>query len=94
MLAILVLVAAILVLLATSVLKHFDMSKTQKNLIATVLSLIAGGLTAYIEAGSIEELTAGGVLATVLLVYGAGQLVYKFLLPDAADEFLTHKGNG
>lgn len=89
MLAILVLVAALLVVVATSVLKHGNMSKAHKNILATVISLIAGGVTAFIEAGSLEALTAGGVLSTVLLVYGAGQLVFKFLLPDSADEFLT-----
>lgn len=95
MLAILVAVAAVLVVLTVSVLKNVSMTKEKKNLIATGVSLVAGGLTAFIEAGSLEALTAGGVLSTVLLVYGAGQLVYKFLLsPSGFDEVLETKVNG
>ena len=95
MTAVLILVAAVLVVLVTSVLKHVEMSKNTKNIIATVVSLIVGGLTAFVDAGSLEAMTAGGVLATVGLVYAAGQLVYKFILkPSGFDEVLETKVNG
>lgn len=95
MLAILVLVAALVVIVTTSVLKNVSMSGNTKNLIATGVSLVVGLLTAFVEAGSVEALTAGGVLTTVGLVYAAGQVAYKFILkPSGFDEVLETKVNG
>lgn len=95
MLAILVLVAALVVILTTSILKHVDMSNNTKNLIATGVSLVIGAVTAFVEAGSLEALTAGGVVTTIALVYAAGQVFYKFLLkPSGLDEVLETKVNG
>ena len=95
MLAILVLVAAVVVILTTSVLKNVDMSGNTKNIIATAVSLIVGLITAFVEAGSLEALTAGGVMTTIALVYAAGQLFYKFILkPSGFDEVLETKVNG
>lgn len=95
MLAILVLVAALVVIFTTSVLKHVDMSANTKNLIATGVSLVIGAVTAFVEAGSLEALTAGGVVTTIALVYAAGQVFYKFLLkPSGLDEVLETKVNG
>lgn len=88
-------IAAVLVVLAVAILKNVSMSSDKKNVIATVVSAIAGAVGAYVEAGSLEALTGGGVLATVLLVYGASQLIYKFITkPSGIDETIETKING
>ena len=93
--AIIVLIAAILVVVISSVIKTVHMETKTKDLIATISSLILGGLAAVLEAGSIEELTAGGILGTVILVYGSGQLFYKYLSrPTGLDELLETKIKG
>jgi len=95
LLAILVLVAAVVVIVTTSVIKNVDMSSNTKNLIATIVSGVVGLVAAFVDAGSVETLTAGGVLTTIGLVYAAGQVFYKFLLkPSGLDEALETKING
>lgn len=95
MLAIIILIAAAAVVLGTAVLKNVAMAQSTKNLVATVLSLVAGGVSAYVDAGSLEALTAGGVLGTIVLVYGAAQLAYKFITkPTGLDELLETRVNG
>lgn len=89
MLAIITLIAAIIVVIATSVLKNVEMSKNQKNLIATVVSIVAGSVAAVVESGGVDNITAGGIMGAVLIVYGSAQLVYKFLLPDSVEDFLS-----
>lgn len=91
MLGILVFVTAILVVIATSVLKNVDMSNTQKNIIATVVSVIGGAVTVVIENGGFDNFLSGGLMATVLVVYGAAQLIYKFILPQSVEDFLAQK---
>ena len=89
MLGVLVFITAIVVVIATSILKNVDMTNTQKNTIATVVSVIGGAVTVVIENGGFENFLSGGLMATVLVVYGAAQLIYKFILPQNVEDFLS-----
>lgn len=72
---------AVLVVLATSLFKNVDMSDKLKNTIATVLSVIGGVVTVLgTNDWNFDSFGAGDVLGTVLIVYGAAQLLYHFLL--------------
>lgn len=77
---IIVLVAAVLVVLATSIFKNVNWSDKVKNLVATVLSVVAAVIG--LLGGNGWDVSAFGgadVLETALLVYGASQLIYKFI---------------
>lgn len=90
-----VVVAAFLVLILTSVIKHVNWSGKVKSLISMILSLGIGGLTAVVEAGGIEDLSAGGVMGVVGTVYLASQVVYRFILEGSkAEDFLANDVNG
>lgn len=81
MTGIIVLVVAVLVVLATSLFKNVEMSDKAKNLIATVLSVIGGVVTVLgTNDWSFDGFNGGDVLGTVLIVYGAAQLIYNFIL--------------
>ena len=72
---------AVLVVLATSLFKNVDMSSKVKNVIATVLSVVGGVVTVLGTNGwDFNSFNAGDVLGTVLIVYGAAQLLYQFIL--------------
>lgn len=78
---------AVLVVLGTSLIKNVNMSDKVKNLIATVLSVVGGVVTVLgthnWDFGAFE---AGDVLGTVLIVYGAAQLIYQFILKGTSVE--------
>lgn len=72
---------AVLVVLATSLFKNVDMSDKIKNVVATLLSVVGGVVTVLGTHGwDFNSFTAGDVLGTVLIVYGAAQLIYQFIL--------------
>lgn len=72
---------AVLVVLATSLIKNVDMGNKTKNVIATVLSVIGGVATVLGTNGwDFTGFESGDVLGTVLIVYGAAQLLYNFIL--------------
>lgn len=80
-------VVAVLVVLATSLFKTVDMSDKAKNLIAVVLSAVGGGLTALGTNGwDFSGFGAGDVLGTVLIVYGAAEAIYNFILKGTRPE--------
>ena len=84
---IIVLVAALLVVVGTSLLKAVDMSTRTKNIIAVVLSAIAGAATVFIENGlDFSNLAGEGILQTALVVYGASQIFYNFILKGTGVE--------
>lgn len=84
---IVVLVAALLVVIGTSLLKAVDMSARWKNTIAVVLSAIAGAATVFIENGlDFSALAGESILNTALLVYGASQIFYNFILKGTGVE--------
>jgi hypothetical protein len=81
MTGLIVLVVSVLVVLATSLFKNVDMSSRVKNVIATVLSVIGGVLTVVGTNGwDFSGFDGGDVLGTVLIVYGAAQAIYQFIL--------------
>lgn len=81
MTGLIVLGVAVLVVLATSLFKNVDMSTRVKNVIATILSVIGGVLTVVGTHGwDFSGFNGGDVLGTVLIVYGAAQAIYQFIL--------------
>lgn len=95
MTGIVVFVVAVVVVLATSLFKNVDMSDKVKNVIATILSVIGGVVTTLGTNGwDFAQFEAGDVLGTVLIVYGAAQLIYHFILKGTAVEAkLAETGN-
>lgn len=90
-----ILISAVIVVLTASLLKRVSMSTQVKDAIATVVSLVVGVAAAIIEAGSIADLTAGGLVGTLLIIYGSKELIYKYVSkPSGLDELLETKVNG
>lgn len=90
-----VVVSAFAVLILTSVIKHVNWSSKIKSLISMGLSLGVGGLTAIVEAGGIDQLSAGGVMGVVGAIYLASQGFYRFILEGSkAEDFLAKEVNG
>lgn len=84
-----VLVAAVLVVLGTSVLKTASWAAQTKNTVAGILSILAGVATVVVESGGdFASFGATGIVGTVLMIYGAATAIYKFLMPKSADDFL------
>lgn len=96
MTGLLVFVFAVVVVLATSLFKNVDMSSRVKNVIAAALSVAGGAITAGIDAGwDFSSFAATDVLTTVLLVYGAAQAIYQFVLKGTqVDAKLESTGSG
>lgn len=76
MTAVVIGVVAVLVVLATSLLKNVEWSDKAKNLIATVLSVVGGVATVFATGGFVN---ATDVLTISGLVYAASQLIYTFI---------------
>ncbi len=90
-LGLIILIAAVLVVVVTSVLKNVTMDNSTKNIIATVTSVVAGAVTVVIENGGVDGFLSAGLMGTILTVYGAATLIYKFILPDSVDDFLSQR---
>lgn len=98
----LILVAAVLVVLGTSLIKFGGLSEKVKNLIAIVLSVLVGGAVWFATGGqaSLSGVTdAQGLFAIVAAVYGLSQVVYHYLLDgtgldNALESFAAPKGAG
>jgi hypothetical protein len=76
---------AVLVVLGTSLIKNVSMSDRAKNLIAVVLSTI-GGIITDLSTRAFDFSTYEGldILGTVLVIYGAAQLIYQFIMKDTS----------
>ncbi len=85
MTGLLILGFAVAVVLATSLFKQMQWSARTKNLIATVLSVLAGGITVYLT-GGVAALTTVDLLQTITIIYGGSQAVYNFMLRGTAVE--------
>lgn len=72
----------------TSLFKTANLSVKQKNLIATVLSVVAGAVS-VLTSGT--ELTAGNLASTAVAIYGASQIAYHYILSGTSlDKVLTN----
>ncbi len=79
----LIIAAAFLVVLGTSLIKFGSLSEKVKNLIAIVLSVVVGGAV-WLATGGFDTASnvtdAQGVFAIVAAVYGLSQVIYHYLL--------------
>jgi hypothetical protein len=79
--------AVLAIVLATSLIKNVQMSDKVKNLIAVVLSTFAGVIIDLQTHGfDFGSYALQDVLGTVLVIYGASQAVYNFILKGTALE--------
>lgn len=79
-------VLSIVVVLLTSLFKQVKFTPKQKNLIATVLSLLAGTALAYTDG----SLTASALTSSAIAIYGGAQLAYNFIIKGTGlDKVLT-----
>lgn len=90
MTAVVIAVVAVLVVLATSLLKNVEWSDKAKNLIATVLSVVGGVATVFATGGFVN---ATDVLTISGLVYAASQLIYTFIFKGFALNSTLEKVN-
>jgi len=79
----LIVVVAVLVVLAASLLKQIDWSDKVKQLIVVVLSVVGGAATVA-STGGFDNPT--NVLETAGLVYAASQLIYAFIFKGTSVE--------
>jgi hypothetical protein len=74
---------AVAVVLLTSLFKNVEWSDKVKNLVAVVFSVVGGAVSVWLSGGFDG---AVDVLQTSLLVYGASQLLYAFILKGTTPE--------
>jgi hypothetical protein len=74
--AVLVAIAAVLVVLGTSILKNVDWSDKVKNTVAVALSVVAGVASVWATGGFVD---VTDVLEVATLVYGVAQAIYIFM---------------
>lgn len=92
MITVAIVVLAVVVVLAGSLLKDVTWSDKAKNLVVTVLSVIGGVVGVYATGGFND---ATDVLTTAGLIYAASQLIYTFVFQGTAlNSFLESKGVG
>lgn len=73
--------AIIAVVLLTSLFKNVEMGAKAKNLIAVVVSSVAGVLTDLSGRNfDFGSYAAADIMGTALIIYGASQLVYTFIM--------------
>lgn len=71
---------AVLVTLLTSLFKNVNWNPRVKNLVATVVSVVAAGATLFLKKDGIDALADADLMELSLQVYGASQLFYHFIL--------------
>lgn len=83
------------VVVLTSLFKNVDMSAKVKNSIAVIISVVAGVLTDLAGRNfDFGSYAAADILGTALIIYGASQLVYTFIMKGtAADAALESVGS-
>lgn len=88
-------IAAAVVVVVTSLFKRVDMSTKVKTFIATVVSAATALLADFASRGwSFDGYTGADILGTSVLVFGASQLIYKFIMEGtAADAALESVGD-
>lgn len=89
---ILVLVSALVVNVATSLIKNVRMTSKQKGSVALGTSAVAGLAAAWIQNGGFDT---GDFAQTAVLVFGASQAIYSFILRGTpADEIMLKAFGG
>lgn len=91
MYGIIVFVTAIIVIIATSLLKSVDFNKQTKSLIAVIVSVIAGAVAAVIQNGGFEDFTKTGLIGTILMVYGIATAIYQLVIPESVDSAISKR---
>ena len=87
MIGAIVLAVVVAIVFATSLIKNVGMSDKIKNLIAVVLSTIAGVLIDLnAHAFDFSQYAAADIVGTVLTIYGGSQIIYQFILKGTALE--------
>lgn len=85
MTGIIVFVVVVAIVFATSLIKNVGMSDKVKAGIAAVLSVIAGVIVDLSTHGfDFGTYAAADILGTVLVIYGASQAIYQFILKDSS----------
>lgn len=81
MTGIVIFVCIVAVVIGTSLFKNVTMSDKVKNFIAVVISVVAGILTDLAGRNfDFGSYAAADILGTSLIIYGASQLVYHFIM--------------
>ncbi len=71
--------AGLAVVLLTSIIKQVQWTDKTKNLVATVLSVIAAGIL-FVAGVDFSALAAIDLVGLITSVYGSSQLIYNFIL--------------
>lgn len=90
MFGILVFVTALVVIVATSLLKTVTFSDKTKSAIALGVSIVGGAVAAVIENGGFDNFVGAGLVGTILIVYGLATAIYKLILPKSVDTVLEN----
>lgn len=75
-------IVAIVVVAATSLLKNVEWSTKAKTLVATVLSVAGGAVTAWLSGA----FNGADVTTSIAVVFAGSQLLYKFILEGTGFE--------
>jgi hypothetical protein len=89
---IIVFIASLVVIVATSLIKTVRMSSKQKSTIALATSGVAGLATAWIQSGG--DLAGGDAIQSAVLVFGASQAIYNFILKGTPIDEILEKSFG
>lgn len=84
---IVVLVAALAVNVATSLIKNVNMTSKQKGMVALVTSALAGAASTFVNG----DFNTGDFAQTAVLVFGASQAIYAFILKGTPADFVLLK---
>jgi hypothetical protein len=75
---------AVAVVLLTSLIKHVEWTAKTKNLLATALSTVGAAVATFVASGGKFE--GGDLLQHALTIYGASQLIFKFIMDGSPIE--------
>lgn len=89
---IIVFIASLVVIVATSLIKTVRMSTKQKSTVALATSGVAGLATAWFQSGG--DLAGGDALQSAVLVFGASQAIYNFILKGTPADAILEKSFG
>jgi len=87
---IVVLVAALAVNVATSLIKNVKMTTKQKGSVALATSVVAGLAASFVNG----DFNTGNFAQTAVLVFGASQAIYSFILRGTPADAIMLKAFG